>query len=156
MKLYIEQHIFTFGTRFSVYDENSTEVYTVEGEILTFGKKLHVYTPDGVEAAYIEQQLFTFTPQYSVYIDGNISFDITKNFTLFFSSYEICGMGLSVDGDFLGHDYSVYRDGKACASIYKEWFTLGDCYCLDIENGDDALAVLCAAIVIDCVAAQRN
>lgn len=157
MKLCIKQHVFTIGSQFSVYDENGGELYFVEGEILTFGRKLHVYRcSDGSEAAYIEQQLFTFTPCYSVYVGQSHIFDITKRFTLFFSEYDIDGLGLSADGDFLGHDYSVYRDGEAVASIYKEWFTFGDCYCLDIANEEYELAVLCAALVIDCVDASRK
>ena len=40
MKLYIKQRIFTWGDKFSIYDENGNEKYYVEGEILTFGKKL--------------------------------------------------------------------------------------------------------------------
>ena len=157
MKLCIKQHLFTFGSQFSVYDENGNEQYFIESEILTFGRKLHIYrTSDNAEVAYIEQQLFTFTPCYSVYFGQSHAFDITKRFTLFFSEYDIDGLGLSVDGDFLGHDYSVYRNGEAVATIYKEWFTFGDCYCLDIADENYAIEVMCAAIVIDCVAASRN
>ena len=157
MKLCIKQHIFTFGARFSVYDENGSELYIIESEILTIGRKLHVYrASDGTEAAYIEQQLFTFKPSYSVYIGSSLAFEIRKKFTFFIPSYEIDGCGIAVDGDFLGHDYTLYRNGRTAATIYKEWFTFGDCYCLDITDPQDELAVLCAAIVIDCVDAARN
>lgn len=39
MNLYIQQKIFTWGDKFSIYDANGNEEYYVEGEILTFGKK---------------------------------------------------------------------------------------------------------------------
>jgi uncharacterized protein YxjI len=37
MKLYLLQEIFTFGERFTVYDENETERYYVEGEVFSWG-----------------------------------------------------------------------------------------------------------------------
>ena len=157
MRLCIKQHIFTFGSQFTVYDEHGNELYFVEGEVFTLGRKLHVYDiKTNGEVAYIEQELLTLTPCYSVYVGGEHVFDISKRFTLFFSEYDIDGLGLSVDGDFTGHDYSVYRNGETIASIYKEWFTFGDCYCLDIDDESDAVAVLCAALVIDCVDASRR
>ena len=42
MNLYIKQHIFTWGDKFSVYDEAGNVKYNVEGEIFTWGKKLHL------------------------------------------------------------------------------------------------------------------
>ena len=54
MKLYIKQRIFTWGDKFSIYDEAGNEKYYVEGEILTFGKKLHLYDLQGRELAYID------------------------------------------------------------------------------------------------------
>jgi hypothetical protein len=62
MKLYIKQKVFTFGDKFSVYDENGDERYYVEGEVFTFGKKLHLYSLGGRELAYIEKKLLTFLP----------------------------------------------------------------------------------------------
>ena len=44
MKLYIQQKIFTWGDKFSVYDGNGEEKYTVEGEILSFGKSFTCMT----------------------------------------------------------------------------------------------------------------
>ena len=60
MKLYIKQHIFTWGDRFSIFDENGNERYYVEGEIFTWGKKLHLYDHQGREQAFIQQEVLTF------------------------------------------------------------------------------------------------
>ena len=38
MSLYLKQRVFSWGDKFSVYDENGAVKYTVEGEIFTFGK----------------------------------------------------------------------------------------------------------------------
>ena len=35
MKLYVRQKVFSWGEKFSVYDESGREHYTVRGEVLT-------------------------------------------------------------------------------------------------------------------------
>lgn len=102
MNLYIKQRIFTWGDKFSVYDENGNEKYYVEGEVFIFGKKLHLYDLVGNELAFIEQRLFTF----------------------FKHEYTVNGLGWSVHGDFFDHDYEVEDNGTMIASVSKEWFTL--------------------------------
>ena len=66
MKLYIKEHVFTWGDKFSVLNEQGEEVFFVEGEVFTWGKKLHVYNAAQQEVTYIEQELFTFRPCYHV------------------------------------------------------------------------------------------
>ena len=42
-KLYIKEHVFTLGDKFTVKDEYGNDKYFVEVEIFTLGKKLHIY-----------------------------------------------------------------------------------------------------------------
>ena len=57
MKLYLLQHVFTFGDKFVVYDESEAERYYVEGEVFSFGKKLHVYNAHDEEVALIKHPM---------------------------------------------------------------------------------------------------
>ena len=58
MNLYLKQHVFTWGDRFSIYDIDGNSVFSVESEVFTFGKKLHVFDFNGNEVAFIRQKLF--------------------------------------------------------------------------------------------------
>ena len=157
MKLYIKQHIFTFGDKFSIYDNAGNECYYVEGEIFTFGKKLHLYDLNDNELSYIEQQLLTFLPRYSVWRNGCEIAEIVKEFTFFCNKYTINGLGWEVDGDFLDHDYEITHNGTSIASVCKEWFTLGDAYEINIYPGVDVVTALSVVLVIDaCIEAQRR
>jgi uncharacterized protein YxjI len=157
MKLYIKQKIFTFGDKFSIYDENGDERYYVQGEVFTFGKKLHLYSLDGKELAYIEQRLFTFLPKYTIYIGGSEIAEVVKEFAFFRNVYFVNGLGWSVDGDFLDHDYTVESEGRLIVSVAKEWFTLGDAYEINIADGLDPIPALAVVLVIDaCIEAERN
>lgn len=157
MKLYIQQKIFSWGDKFSIYDADGNECYSVEGEVLTFGKKLHLYNPAGNELAYIEQQLFTFLPRYLIYRDGREVAEIVKEFSFFWPEYTVNGPGWKVSGDFFDHDYDVTAGDTLIASVEKEWFTLGDAYEISIAEGIDPVTALAVVLVIDaCIDAQRD
>lgn len=159
MKLYIKQKVFSFNDKFTVKDEAGNDRYFAESEFFTFGKKLHITNAHGEELLSIEQKLFTFLPQYELVKNGSTVATIVKRFSFFCPSYEIDGMPITVEGDFFDHTYEIFREGRAIARIYKEWFTWGDSYAVDISASTetDPLIILAIAITIDCVmAAQDN
>lgn len=157
MKLYMKQHVFTWGDRFSVYDEAGSEVYYVEGEVFTFGKKLHLYDLNGAELAYVEQELFTFLPKYHIYQNGMKIAEVVKEFALFAQEYRVCGLEWCVSGDWLAHEYEITdaRDNMV-VSVSKQWLTWGDTYEIQIADETDASAALAVVLVIDACLAQNN
>ena len=58
---------------------------------------------------------------------------------------------LEAHGDFLDHEYSFERGGREVARASKKWVSLSDTYSLDIDEGEDAVLILAAAVVIDLV-----
>jgi len=157
MKLYIKQRIFTWGDKFSIYDESGNEKYYVEGEILTFGKKLRLYDLGGNALAYIEQQLLTFLPKYLIYRNSEAFAEVVKEFTFFRQEYTVSGPGWQVHGDFFNHDYDIVDGDRTIASVSKEWFTLGDAYEISFDADADEIAVLSVVLVIDaCIEAQQR
>jgi uncharacterized protein YxjI len=58
---------------------------------------------------------------------------------------------LEAHGDFLDHEYVVERGGRVVARVSKKWFALADTYAVDIEEQQDDVLVLAAAVVIDLV-----
>lgn len=157
MNLYIKQHIFTWGDKFSIYDEEGNEKYYVEGEIFTFGKKLHLYDLNGNELAYIEQKLLTFLPKYLIYRNGVQFAEVVKEFTIFHPEYTVNGPDWTVHGDFFDHDYDIVDGERTVASVSKEWFTLGDAYEISFGLDVDEVDALSVVLVIDaCIEAQRD
>ena len=156
MKLYIKEHIFTIGDKFSVLDEQGNEKYFVEGEIFTWGKKLHVYDRQGKEVAFIKQELFTFMPCYCVFVGGREIAKVRREFSFFRPRYYVEGLNWEVEGLFWEHDYDVTKNGRNIVSIAKEWMTWGDSYELDIAPEADEIVALAVVITIDCVVEQQN
>ena len=156
MKLYIKEHIFTFGDQFSVLDEQGNEKYFVEGEIFTWGKKLHVYDRHRREVAFIKQELFTFMPCYHVYVGDRDIAQVRKELSFFRPRYYVDGLNWDVEGDFFAHEYRVTKNGRDIVSIDKEWMTWGDSYELNIADGADEIVALAVVITIDCVVESQN
>ena len=160
MNFYMQQEVFSFADRFSIFDENGNERFYIEGEVFTFGKKLHFYELDGKERAFIAQKLFSFYPQYSISIDGFDIAEVMKEFTFFYPSYEVSisdGRYWKVDGDFFDHEYTV-RDGSSMiASVSKDWFTWGDVYRISVSDQVDPILALSIVLVIDaCLEAEAH
>ena len=157
MKLYIKQHVFTWGDKFSIYDEAGNEKYRVEGEVFTLGKKLHLYDLQGIELAFIEQEIFTFLPKYHISRNGMQIAEVVKEFTFFKHEYTVNGLGWNVHGDFWDHEYEIADNGRTVASVSKEWMTWGDSYEIRFGAEVDEIAALAVVLVIDaCIAAQNN
>lgn len=157
MKLYIKQHVFTWGDKFSIYDEMGNEKYYVEGEVFTWGKKLHLYDALGNELAFIEQEVLTFLPKYHISRNGMQIAEVVKEFTFFKHEYSVNGLGWQVHGDFWDHEYDVTGNGRTIASVSKEWMTWGDSYEIRFGADVDEIDALSVVLVIDaCISAERS
>ncbi len=157
MKLYIKQHVFTWGDRFTVKDVNGEDVYTVEGEVFTWGKKLHVYDRSGREVLFISQEVFTFLPRYRILLEGRVAAEVVKEFSFLLPKYRVEGPGWQVEGEFMAHDYTVCSGDTIVVDISKEWMTWGDSYELDIRDPACELLALGVVLAIDaCVAGQNH
>ena len=157
MNLYIKQHIFTWGDKFSIYDEAGNEKYYVEGEIFTWGKKLHLYDLQGNELAFIEQEVLTLLPKYHISQNGVAIAEVVKEFTFFKHEYSVNGLGWQVHGDFWDHKYEITDGGHTIAAVSKEWMTWGDAYEIRFGTAVDEITALAVVLVIDaCIEAERD
>lgn len=157
MDLYIKQHVFTWGDKFSIYDCNGNERYHVQGEVFTWGKKLHVLDLNGYELAYIHQKVMSWLPKYYISRNGQDIAEVIKQFTFLRSEYTVNGFGWVVKGDFFSHEYEIYYGNQCIVTVSKEWFTWGDAYQIRIAPGVDEINALAVVLIIDaCLAAQNN
>lgn len=156
MKLYMRQKVFSWVDKFTVKDEYGQDKYHVEGEFFTIGKKLHVYDMSGVEIAYIHQKVLSFLPRFFVFVNGQQIAEIVKKLSFLTPKYCVNGLGWEMEGDFLAHDYQIYRDGGTVVTFHKKWMTWGDCYEIDIADENDELAALSVVLAVDCVMAASS
>jgi len=156
MKLYLRQKVFSWGASFAVKNEAGDDYCTVKGEVFTIGRRLHVFDTTGSEIAYIEQQAWSWRPTFNIQIDGRAVCRVIKDFKPFTPTYHLEGLPWRMEGNFLGHDYSLHAGDEQIMRLTKQWFTWGDSYELDIADADDALVCLCIALAVDAVLDRRR
>lgn len=157
MNFYIKQKVFSIGDKFTIYDEEGNDAFYVEGEIFTWGKRLHLYSLSGEELSFIQQKVFSFLPKYYIYRNGYSIAEVVKKFTFFIPAYNVKGLDLDVEGNFLAREYVIKKSGREVGAVSKEWFTLGDAYMVSISDTEDVVNVLSVVLVIDaCISQARN
>jgi uncharacterized protein YxjI len=157
MNFYIKQKVFSFRDRFFVYDENGIERFYVEGEIFSLGKKLHLFDTNGNRLADICQKVFSFLPRYCVTTSQGYSFEVMRHFSFFRPHYGVAPFGWDIRGNFFYHEYEAFCGEDSMIRVYKEWFTFGDAYKIEINDGVDVITALSVVLVIDaCIDQQED
>ena len=151
MKLYLKQKFFSWKDRAWVKDETGADRYFIEGKVLSIGKKLWIMTPEGEQLAFVRQKVPTLMPKFIVEIGGSEVAMIAKKFTFLKPKYEIDGLGWTVQGDFMGHDYTVFSSERPIITIHKKWMSWGDSFELDVAQGTDEVLALSVVVAIDAV-----
>ena len=155
MRYLMRERILSWGDDFTIKDEAGREAFYVDGKVFSFGDKLSFKDRDGQEVALIDQKLLSFGAQYEIARGGTTVAVVKKHlFTLFRARFTVDVPGpddLEAKGNFLEHEYVFERDGRDVARISKKWLSLSDSYAIDINEGEDDVVILAAAVVIDLV-----
>ena len=153
MRYQMRQKLFAFGDDFAIRDADGNECFYVDGKVFSIGDTLSLLDQAGNEAAHIRQKLLAWGPTYEIYGPGGVFAIVKKSlFTLFHCTFsiDVPGTGdLEASGDFLDHEYTFAREGRAVASVSKAWFSLTDTYGVDIADGENDVLILASAVVID-------
>lgn len=149
MKLLFKQRLFSWLDSYDVFDEDGRTVYKVQGK-LAWGHCLEIYDPEGTHLGTVRQEILTFMPRFRIYVGENMVGEVWKKLTFLRPSFEMDVKGWIISGDIMSWDYTIQdRQGGYVAGLSKQLFHLTDTYVLDIENPEDGLYVLMAALAID-------
>ncbi len=155
MRYIMREHLFSWGDDFTIKDADGRDAFHVDGKVLSFGDKLAFNDMEGNELARIEQKLLSLGPQYEI-IRGGATVAVVKKhlFTLVRAKFSVDVPGpddLEAAGNFLAHEYAFERGGREVARASKKWVSLADTYAIEIDEGEDPVLILAAAVVIDLV-----
>lgn len=151
MYLYMKQKVFSWKDKFSIQNEYGEDKYYVEGKVISIGKKLRVYDTAGNELAFVNQKVVSLMPKFCVEMNGEEVAVIKKKFTLLKPKYFIEGPGWEVQGDFLGHDYTIMNGSQPVVSIHKKWMAWGDTFELNITDEQHEVLAMAVVLAIDAV-----
>lgn len=159
MRYSMKQKWLAFGDDFVVNDEEGNRAYYIDGKVLTIRDTFVMTDASGNEAAVIRKRLLAWGPTYEILRGGEVVGVVKKKvFTLMHCKFEVDVPGaggaggagdLEAKGDFLDHEYSFERGGRAVAHVSKRWLALTDSYGIDVGEGEDDALIIAAAAVID-------
>jgi len=157
MELYIRQRVFSWTDSYDVYDTDGTPRYEVKAEFLSLTHKIHVYDKHtGTEVGAIRQRLFSLLPTFEIVIGDQVLGVIRKKFTFLRQCYEVDYRGWDVEGNFLGWDYRVTKNGTEVMSISKEIFHWTDAYVLRYRDYASEIPGLLLVLAIDAANCIHN
>ncbi len=152
MRYVIKEKFWSWGDDFYIFDDQKRKVLFVDGEAFSWGDKLSVQDLNGNELAFISQKLLSFMPTYEIYRDGALFAQVKKEFNWFKKEFTLDVPGpndYTIVGSFWLHNYEFTRSGRCVARVSKAVWAWSDTYGIEIADGEDDVAILCAAIVID-------
>lgn len=155
MRFIINQNWWSWGDDFYIKDGNGNDVYYVDGKAFSVGDNLTVKDLSGAKMASIHQRLISFGATYDIYRGSELLATISKHlFTLMRHKFAVDVPGtndLEAAGDFFNREYTFERGGAVVGRASKQLFAINDTYGVEINDGEDPILLLCAAIVIDLV-----
>ncbi|EMI16918.1 protein containing DUF567 [Rhodopirellula maiorica SM1] len=148
----IKEKFWAWGDDFSITDAAGNSRFYVDGKAFSWGDQLSFQDANGNELAFISQKLLSWKPTYQILIDGRVFAEVKKEWTWFNKQFTLDVPGpndYTIDGSFWSHEFTFERSGRTVATISKKMWSWTDAYGVEIVDGEDEVAVLCACIVID-------
>lgn len=148
----IQEKFWSWGNDFTITDEHGNDQYQIDGAVFSWGDNLSFQDMAGCELAQIRQTLLSFKPKYQIYMQGELFAEVVKEWSWFKSSFTLDVPGpndYSIEGSFWQHEFTFSRQGGTVATVSKDYWGWTDSYGVQIADGEDDVAILCACIVID-------
>lgn len=144
-------------SQYEILDEKGEPVYLVKGKFWKLGHNLEFSKADGTQIGSIRSgSLPQLNREYEIFL-GEKRFATFKRTDSWFKpilksnfQLEIPGKEpYSINGSFLNHEYSFERKDRTMATVSRKFFTLAETYGVEIEKGEDDVAILTSVIAID-------
>ena len=148
----IKEKFWSWGNDFAINDAEGQLMYYVDGKAFSWGDKLSFQDANRKELAFISQKMLTWKPRYQIIIDGSVFAEVVKEWTWLSKKFTLDVPGpndYSITGSFWAHEFTFQRQGRTVATVSKKLWSWTDSYGVEVTDGEDQVAVLCACIVID-------
>lgn len=152
MKLYLKQQVLTFFETYDVYDCNQMAVYKVNTRLYKYPPGFDIVSWRGDIIFTVSRKFRLFLQQYEILHNEMTVATVQQRFSLFEPSLDITtttGDVFSVDGDFLGWNFTITKNGMPYASIKKVLLSWGDSYEIDVYDDRECAFATALVVAID-------
>ena len=164
MRYVMRQKLWSFGSDFTIKDADGHDRFFVDGKALSIRDTLSFQDMAGHELAYIQQRLLSWGPTFEISRGGHLAAVVKKShWTLFRNKFAVdvnddgpTPNDLTVQGNFLDHEYTFSRGDHTVATVSKRYFSWTDTYGVDIAQGEDDVLLLACTVVVDMATQKKN
>ncbi len=149
---YMKQKVFSFRDRYKIFDEEQNVVFHCEGKLFSLSRKMKMIEDATDQAIYhFRKRIISFLPVYYLYDSTEKQVAVIKRRFSFRPKVEIeSDFGnYMIDGDYFGHNFTLFEDEKEVASVTKKWVSWGDSYEIAIQNESKSQFLVALIILID-------
>lgn len=151
MRYIIKQKIISIKDNYLIEDESGNIVFTIRRQIISVFKKWFINDAQQNNLALIKNKVFTIMPQYEIFLNDGIYAKVRKRFKLFGHAFDIesDAGNYIMKGNFLSHEFEVYKGDKVVANVSKKWIAWADTYGVEIDDNENKILLLAIIIIID-------
>ena len=156
MRYLLKQKLFSFGDGSFIRDEEGRDVFRVDGKVFTIGHKFWFQGTGRPGAGLYPAETARLEPDPRD-LPGRPTGRRDQERAVHLLSLPLLAIDLpgpddlAAEGDFLDYEYSLTRGGRIVATVSKKWFAWADTYAVEVAEGEDAVLILAATVVIDMV-----
>lgn len=152
-KLYVKQKVFKITDHYPIMDEFQNPVYQVDQDFKLIGNTVHVCDTTGREVFVVNKVVLTLLPKFVVSFDNGKEIELKSKFTIFKKVINVFPeeLGITLQGNFIDHNFSILQDGEEIAVINKVFLAWGDTYELSIFDESKQDLVVALMIAVDCI-----
>lgn len=153
MKLYIKNKLISVGGSSKVLDENEKPVYKVKGKVFSITKKKKIMDMEGNKLYTVRNKFWRWLMNSALIYDANGDkvAKVSQKFSFAKKKFVVQGYKdeIKIESNFVGLNYSIYKNEEILGTLKKEFFALTDSFALDIEKEEDAPLFVAFVIAID-------
>jgi uncharacterized protein YxjI len=147
----MKEKLFGIGDDFWIDDESGDHAYKVDGKTHRLRDTWKLEDADGNEVAVIKERMLSVRDAIKIEFGGKEA-TVKRQLIGIGEKYNVDvedGDDLKVKGDFIGHEYSIERDGDTVAEVSKKWFTVRDSYGIQVHASVDPALIIAVAVAVD-------
>ena len=150
--------------RYEILDQKGNLAYEVHGKFWNLGDNLKLLKPDGTEVGSIRSNpWFNLFETYQIKLDKKVQATFKRD-NRWYRPFEKIQYKLdlhgpndySIVGNFWSNEFEFQRQGRVVATVSKKFFTLRDSYGIEIEKGEDEVAILSSTIALNACRRKRG
>jgi uncharacterized protein YxjI len=147
----MKEKLFSVGDDFWIDDESGDHAYKVDGKTHRLRDTWKLEDANGNEVAVIKERMLSVRDAIKIEF-GDKTATVKRQLIGIGEKYNVDvddGDDLKVKGDFVGHEYSIERDGDQVAEVSKQWFAVRESYGIQIDGDIDPALIIAVAVAVD-------